>query len=185
MQLILASGSPRRAEILTQGGFTFEKRVSEADETLPQGITPAAAVEYLAKQKGRAVPRNAGEIVLSADTVVALDGRILGKPADRAAAVQMLRMLSGRTHSVFTGVCLADGEREILFHEKTDVTFFSLTDAEIQNYIDSGEPMDKAGAYGIQGRGALFVEKIHGDYLNVVGLPLAKTAKQLKEVFGI
>lgn len=185
MQLILASGSPRRAEILTQGGFTFEKRVSEADETLPQGITPAAAVEYLAKQKGRAVPRNAGEIVLSADTVVALDGRILGKPADRADAVQMLRMLSGRTHSVFTGVCLADGEREILFHEKTDVTFFSLTDAEIQNYIDSGESMDKAGAYGIQGRGALFVEKIHGDYLNVVGLPLAKTAKQLKEVFGI
>lgn len=185
MKLILASGSPRRAEILAQGGFVFEKRVSEADETLPGGIAPAAAVEYLAKQKGAAVPRNAGEVILSADTVVALNNKILGKPADRTDAAQMLHMLSGRTHSVFTGVYLTDGTREILFHEKTDVTFFPLTDAEIQRYIDGGEPMDKAGAYGIQGRGALFVKEIHGDYLNVVGLPLAKTAKQLKEVFGI
>lgn len=185
MQLILASGSPRRAEILTQGGLAFEKRVSEADETLPDGISPAAAVEYLAKQKGTAVPICAGEVILSADTVVALDGKILGKPADRAHAERMLRMLSGRTHSVYTGVFLTDGTRQSLFHEKTDVTFFSLTDAEIRQYIDSGEPMDKAGAYGIQGRGALFVEKISGDYLNVVGLPLAKTARQLKEVFGI
>lgn len=185
MKLILASGSPRRAEILTQGGFAFEKRVSEADEALPRDITPASAVEYLAKQKGTAVPRNAGEVILSADTVVTLDGKILGKPADRTDAARMLRMLSGRTHSVFTGVYLTDGTREILFHEKTDVTFFTLTEAEIQSYTDSGEPLDKAGAYGIQGRGALFVEKIHGDYLNVVGLPLAKTAKQLKEVFNI
>lgn len=185
MKLILASGSPRRAEILRQGGFAFEKRVSEADEALPDGISPAAAVEYLAKQKGAAVQRNADEVILSADTVVALDGEILGKPADRAYAARMLRMLSERTHSVFTGVYLTDGVHEVLFHEKTNVTFFALTDAEIRQYIDSGEPMDKAGAYGIQGRGALFVEKIDGDYLNVVGLPLAKTAKQLKEVFGI
>lgn len=185
MKLILASGSPRRAEILTQGGFVFEKRVSEADETLPDGISPDAAVEYLAKQKGTAVQRNAGELILSADTVVALDGRILGKPADRADAARMLSALSGRTHSVYTGVYLTDGVQDALFHEKTDVTFFPLTEAEIQQYIDSGEPMDKAGAYGIQGRGALFVEKIDGDYLNVVGLPLAKTARQLKEVFGI
>ncbi len=98
MKLILASGSPRRAEILTQGGFAFEKRVSEADEILPEGTAPAAAVEYLAKQKGTAVPRNAGEVILSADTVVTLDGKILGKPADRTDAVRMLRMLSGRTH---------------------------------------------------------------------------------------
>lgn len=185
MKLILASGSPRRAEILTQGGFAFEKRVSEADERLPDGISPAAAVEYLAKQKGTAVQRNAGEVILSADTVVALDGEILGKPADRAEALRMLSALSGRTHSVFTGVYLTDGTRQMLFHEKTDVTFFPLCEAEIQDYIDSGEPMDKAGAYGIQGRGALFVEKISGDYLNVVGLPLAKTAKYLKEGFSL
>lgn len=185
MKLILASGSPRRAEILKQGGFVFEKRVAQTDEMLPKGISPDAAVEYLAKQKGTAVPCNTEEVVLSADTVVALDGEILGKPADRADAFRMLSALSGRTHSVFTGVYLTDGTREALFHEKTDVTFFALTDAEIQSYIDSGEPMDKAGAYGIQGRGALFVEKIHGDYLNVVGLPLAKTAKQLKEDFNL
>lgn len=185
MKLILASGSPRRAEILKQGGFTFETRVSEADETLPEGIAPAAAVEYLAKQKGTAVQRNAGEVILAADTVVTLDGCILGKPADRADAVRMLSALSGCTHSVWTGVYLTDGVREVLFHEKTEVTFFALTETEITQYIDSGEPMDKAGAYGIQGRGALFVKKIHGDYLNVVGLPLAKTARQLKEVFCI
>lgn len=182
MKLILASNSPRRAEILTKGGFSFEKRVADTDETLPDGILPAEAVEILAQRKGHAVFRAADEVVLAADTVVALDNRILGKPKDENDAKEMLRALAGRTHSVFTGVYITDGEREFLFHAETRVTFYPLTDAEVAAYVQSGEPMDKAGAYGIQGRGALFVEKIDGDYLNVVGLPLAKTARILKEV---
>lgn len=182
MKLILASNSPRRAEILTQGGFSFEKRIADTDEALPADLSPAAAVETLAQRKGRAVFRAADEVVLAADTVVALDNRILGKPKDENDAKAMLRALSGRTHSVFTGVYITDGEREFLFHTETHVTFYPLTDAEVAAYVQSGEPMDKAGAYGIQGRGALFVEKIDGDYLNVVGLPLAKTARILKEV---
>lgn len=182
MKLILASNSPRRAEILTQGGFSFEKRIADTDEALPADLSPAAAVETLAQRKGRAVFRAADEVVLAADTVVALDNRILGKPKDENDAKAMLRALSGRTHSVFTGVYITDGEREFLFHTETRVTFYQLTDAEVEAYVQSGEPMDKAGAYGIQGRGALFVEKIDGDYLNVVGLPLAKTARILKEV---
>ncbi len=182
MRLILASNSPRRAEILTQGGFAFEKRTAETDESLLDGISPDAAVELLAKRKGQAVPRQDGEVILSADTVVALDGKILGKPKTKADAYEMLRLLSGRTHSVFTGVYITNGTSQYLFHEETAVTFFVLTEKEIAGYIDSGEPMDKAGAYGIQGLGALFVDKIDGDYLNVVGLPLAKTAKLLKEV---
>ncbi|MGN0520188.1 MAG: Maf family protein [Candidatus Fimenecus sp.] len=182
MKLILASNSPRRAEILTQGGFSFEKRVADTDETLSAGVLPAEAVEILAQRKGRAVFRAADEVVLAADTVVVLDNRILGKPKDENGAKEMLRALSGRTHSVFTGVYITDGEREFLFYAQTRVTFYQLTDAEIDAYVQSGEPLDKAGAYGIQGRGALFVEKIDGDYLNVVGLPLAKTARILKEV---
>ncbi len=183
MKLILASNSPRRAQILRQGGFAFEKRVAETDETLEAGISPAEAVESLARQKGQAVERTEDEAVLAADTVVALDGRILGKPKSKDDAVEMLKLLSGRTHSVYTGVYIAKGDQEFVFSEETAVTFFALTDAEICAYVESGEPMDKAGAYGIQGRGALFVEKICGDYLNVVGLPLAKTAKILKEIF--
>lgn len=182
MKLILASNSPRRAEILLQGGFPFEKRVADTDEYIPAGILPAAAVEILAQRKGRAVARSADEVILAADTVVALDNQILGKPKDENAAKEMLRALSGRAHSVFTGVYITDGKREFLFHTQTKVTFYPLTEAEIGAYICSGEPMDKAGAYGIQGRGALFVEKIDGDYLNVVGFPLAKAAKILKEV---
>ena len=182
MKLILASNSPRRAEILTKGGFSFEKRVADTDETLPANLSPAAAVETLAQRKGCAVFRAADEVVLAADTVVALDNRILGKPKDENDATEMLRALSGHTHSVFTGVYITDGKREFLFHVQTRVSFYQLTDAEIDTYVQSGEPMDKAGAYGIQGRGALFVEKIDGDYLNVVGLPLAKTARILKEV---
>ena len=180
--LILASGSPRRAEILTQGGFTFQKRTAETDESLPQGILPAQAVELLATRKGKAVPRAENEVLLSADTVVAIDDRILGKPADADEAFSMLRLLSGRTHSVFTGVYIATNDKDYCFSVETKVQFLPLTDAEIRRYIETGEPMDKAGAYGIQGKGALLVESICGDYLNVVGLPLSKTAQILKEV---
>lgn len=180
--LLLASGSPRRAEILTQGGFPFVKRTAETDETLPQGIAPADAVKLLAERKGKAVERSADEALLAADTVVAFDGKILGKPKDKEDAFQMLKNLSGRTHSVFTGVYIVSEEKEFLFSVETKVTFFELSDEEIRAYIETEEPMDKAGAYGIQGKGALLVESICGDYLNVVGLPLSKVAKALKEV---
>lgn len=181
MKLILSSGSPRRAEILMQGGFSFCKRLSDTDETLPDGISPAEAVKILAQRKGDAIPRAEDEVVLAADTVVALDGKILGKPKDRTDAKQMLLSLSGHTHSVFTGVYVGSKAQKTVFHSETLVTFYPLTEKEIDDYIKTGEPDDKAGAYGIQGRGALFVEKIDGDYLNVVGLPLARTAQVLKE----
>ena len=115
---------------------------------------------------------------------MALDGQILGKPRDSAHAAEMLRLLSGRRHSVFTGVYITNGKKTVSFHEETAVWFFPLTDEEIAAYVQTGEPMDKAGAYGIQGRGALFVEKIDGDYCNVVGLPLARTARYLRDMLG-
>ena len=180
--LILASGSPRRAEILTQGGFSFEKRTKETDETLPKGISPKDAVEFLAKKKGMAVERAANEVLLSADTVVALGGQILGKPKDKDDAFRMLKALSGKEHSVFTGVYIVSDEKEFLFSVETKVQFLPLCDQDILDYIKTEEPMDKAGAYGIQGKGALLIDSIAGDYLNVVGLPLSKVAKALKEV---
>ena len=179
--IILASNSPRRRELLAHITRDFTVKGTDVDESLPAGIAPAAAVEQLSLRKALHL-NNGAQIVIGADTVVAVDGIILGKPADEAEARQMLARLSGRWHSVFTGVYITDGEREFLFHTETRVTFYPLTDAEVAAYVQSGEPMDKAGAYGIQGRGALFVEKIDGDYLNVVGLPLAKSARILKEV---
>lgn len=182
MELILASASPRRSEILKNAGFGFTVRVSDADETLPENInTPQAAVEYLSKVKAMAVAANDDEVILSADTVVSLGNQILGKPKDDNDAFTTLRLLSGKTHSVFTGVTLRCRDRLSVFNVKTEVNFFELSDAEILNYIKSGEPLDKAGSYGIQGRAAVFVEKINGDYLNVVGLPLSRTARELKK----
>lgn len=184
-KLVLASASPRRSEILKNGGFLFSVRVSNADETLPKDIdTPKCAVEYLSKIKAKAVKADFDEVILSADTVVAVDNKILGKPKDRDDAFNTLRLLSGKTHSVYTGVTIKQGEKTSVFSVKTDVTFFDLSDEEISHYIKTGEPLDKAGSYGIQGKAALFVEKIDGDYLNVVGLPLSRTARELKS-FGI
>ncbi len=182
MTLVLASNSPRRAQLLFDAGYNFVRRASDINESLPAGLPPEQAVELLAKRKGEAVGRRVDEVMLSADTVVAFDGHILGKPTDAQDACRMLRLLSGKTHEVYTGVYIQSAKDNFLFHEKTEVTFFELTDDEIEAYVRSGEPMDKAGAYGIQGKGALFVERINGDYLNVVGLPLAKTVKYLKEV---
>lgn len=183
MDLILASGSPRRKEILENAGYRFKIITADADETLPDGITPEDAVKLLAELKGNAVAENNSGVVVSADTVVAFDGNILGKPEDEKDAERMLKMLSGNTHSVYTGVCVQQGSRKISFFEKTDVKFYPLSDEEIRSYIDTKEPMDKAGAYGIQGKGAVLVEKINGDYLNVVGLPLARLSRVLKQ-FG-
>ena len=185
MEFILASGSPRRRQLLEQIGIrNFVVRPTDADESLPDGIAPGAAVELLSRRKGEAARAQAGpeDLILSADTVVALDGAILGKPHSEAEAVSMLTALSGRTHQVYTGVTLARGEDILTEHEVTAVTFRPLTAAEIEAYAASGEPMDKAGAYGIQGKGALLVEKIDGDFYNVVGLPIAMVANKLREL---
>ncbi len=183
MKIILASGSPRRKELLNNIGLKFDVIPSNADEAIPSSLTPAQAVEYLSKIKAADVfSSQPGCAVIGSDTVVALDKKILGKPKDEKDAFNMLKMLSGKTHSVFTGVTIMTDNETVSFYEETRVTFYSLTDNEINSYIATGEPMDKAGAYGIQGKGCVLVEKIDGDYFNVVGLPVSKTYRVLKQM---
>lgn len=176
--LILASKSPRRRELLSLITTDFEIKSADVDETLPEGISPQEAVLHLSKIK--AEPFNNGtDTIIGADTVVAVDSKILGKPADRQQAVEMLKSLSGKYHSVFTGVTVIKPEQSVTFSVETKVKFFDLTDDEIYSYVATGECDDKAGAYGIQGKGSLLVEKIDGDYFNVVGLPISKLNKYL------
>lgn len=176
--LILASKSPRRRELLSLITTDFEIKSADVDETLPEGISPQEAVLHLSKIK--AEPFNNGiDTIIGADTVVAVDGKILGKPADRQQAAEMLKSLSGKYHSVFTGVTVIKPEQSVTFSVETKVKFFDLSDEEIYSYIATGECDDKAGAYGIQGKGSLLVEKIDGDYFNVVGLPISKLNKYL------
>ena len=177
--IILASQSPRRQELLKLITSDFEIKVSNVDETLPDKITPKEAVMYLSKIKAEPFA-DGDDIVIGADTVVALDGKILGKPKNEENAKEMLKFLSGRTHSVFTGVTLASDKKTKTFAVETKVKFFELTNEEIDAYIKTKEPFDKAGAYGIQGYGSLLVEKINGDYFNVVGLPVSTLARELK-----
>lgn len=182
MKIILASASPRRKELLTLAGIEYEVIVSQCEEILPDGITPEKAVEELAKQKAEDVfSRNSDAMIIAADTVVALGNTILGKPKDEADAFNMLSSLSGRRHTVFTGVCIKTKEKTDIFHVATEVEFYDLTEKEIRDYIATKEPMDKAGAYGIQGKGFVLVKGIHGDYFNVVGLPLAETVRHLNK----
>ena len=184
-RFILASASPRRKELLQKAGYTFEIVVSDADESLPAGITPDKAVRRNAARKAQAVAEtNPGAVVLGCDTVVAIDGEILGKPGDEAEAKRMLRRLSGNTHTVYSGVCITDGKKETVFAVATDVTFYSLSARTIDAYVATKEPMDKAGAYGIQGLGCVLVREIAGDYSNVVGLPLSESARALA-AFGV
>lgn len=190
MRIILASASPRRKELLTQIGMTYEVAPSTVEEKM-EGTLPEEIVQGLSAQKaedvcGKFLERGEEDfLVIGADTVVALDGSVMGKPADREDACRMLGLLQGKTHQVYTGVALiakeAGKERLEVFAEKTDVTFYPMTEKEIQEYIDTGESMDKAGAYGIQGRAAVYIQKICGDYNNVVGLPVAKLYQKLKE----
>ncbi len=182
MEIVLASGSPRRRQLLEQIGLTgFRVLPSDADESLPDGIAPGEAVERLSARKGAAVAAQArpGALVIAADTVVALDGAILGKPRDEGEAREMLSALSGRTHQVYTGVSLFHPGGRRTEHEVTAVTFRPLSQEEIAAYVATGEPMDKAGAYGIQGLGALLVERLEGDYFNVMGLPLCRLGRML------
>ncbi|OZI11302.1 septum formation inhibitor Maf [Bacillaceae bacterium SAS-127] len=183
--IILASGSPRRKELLQQIGLPFTVIVSDVDETISHPISSKETVMQLASRKAHAVAKHHEQnIVIGADTIVVLDGEILGKPKDRSDAKRMLSKLSGREHSVYTGVAIVQGKNEHVFYEETNVTFWELSSEEIDAYIDSGEPFDKAGAYGIQGIGALLVKKIDGDYFSVVGLPVASLYRQLQR-FGL
>jgi septum formation protein len=179
---VLASQSPRRRELLRQAGFAFITRVSAVDEDPRPGEDPEEHVCRLAKAKAEAVVCLPGEVVLAADTVVVVDGNILGKPADEADARRMLRLLAGREHLVITGVCLRNPARLLVAREITRVRFVPLSEEEIRDYVASQEPMDKAGAYAIQGLASKFIDRIEGCYFNVVGLPLALVFKLLKRM---
>ncbi len=183
MKIILASGSPRRKELLLQAGIDFEVVVSDIEE-LVSSTDPSQVVVELSQQKAKAVATlRPGQVILAADTVVAACGKILGKPDSEEDAYAMLKSLSGASHQVYTGVTIIDttGSSHSFF-ECTKVTMYDLTDDEIRAYIATGEPMDKAGAYGIQGKGATLISGISGDYNNVVGLPLARVYRELKKL---
>lgn len=181
--LILASSSPRRKELLENLQFPFEVSSSDVDESFDPVLTPGEIVMELSSRKAKAVSKEyPASFVIGADTIVVLEGHVLGKPKDRAEAISMLQKLSGKTHSVFTGVSIVAPEKEKTFYVKTDVVFWELTDEEIHSYISTGEPFDKAGAYGIQGFGSALVKEIAGDYFAVVGLPVSRTVRELRNV---
>ena len=184
--LILASASPRRRELLSRFAVPFRVVPARGRETAPEGLSPGELVQCLARHKAAEVAEgaDADSVIVAADTVVEIDGEILGKPADPAQAEAMLRRLSGRTHRVWTGVCVRQGDRVLSAAEETSVRFRELEDDELRAYVATGEPMDKAGAYGYQDRACLFVERIEGDYFNVVGLPMDRLGRMLRE-FGV
>lgn len=180
MQLILASASPRRRELLQLFGIPFVIRAADIDETMdPQG-DPRDEVARVSFLKANAVPREAEDVVIAADTIVVCDGRVLGKPHSEGEACDMLRLLSGRAHQVMTGCTVLRGDKAETFTEVTDLHFRPLSEGEIRRYVASGEPMDKAGAYGIQGGAALFCPGLQGDYYNVMGLPVCRLGETLK-----
>ena len=187
-RIVLASGSPRRQELLNRIGITdFDIRVPQTDEHYPAGLTPAQIVEYISREKADAAAKlcTPEEIVITADTMVFLDGRRLGKPRDEADALRMLSALQGRHHTVCTGVTVRQGQRLLTRAQSTDVYFRPATERELRAYIATGEPMDKAGAYGVQSLGALLVERIDGDFYNVMGLPVEKLGQCLTKHFGV
>ena len=181
-QIVLASGSPRRQELLNRIGITdFDIRVPQTDEHYPAGLTPAQVVEYISREKADAAARlcTPEEIVITADTMVFLD-----EPRDEADALRMLTELQGRRHTVCTGVTVRQGDRILTESEETGVFFRPASEAELRAYIATGEPMDKAGAYGVQGKGALLVERLEGDFFNVMGLPVLRLSRMLAQ-FGV
>ena len=184
MDIILASQSPRRRELLEHMGVEFRVVTPDIDEHMERELPPDELVRRISAEKARAVAAQTGPdaIVIAADTVVALDGAVLGKPADELEAFKMLSTLSGCRHQVYTGLTVLRGKEMHTVSEETAVTFRELSEKEITNYIRTGEPMDKAGAYGIQGYGALLVEGIQGDYYNVMGLPVCRLGGLLKEL---
>ena len=182
MQLILASQSPRRKELLGLFHIPFTVQVADIDEAMDPSKSPQEEVSRVSRLKALAVAGNSEDVIIAADTIVVLEGNVLGKPADEDDAFRMLSLLSGRDHQVMTGVTVVRGSRILTHTEVTDIHFRPLSQAEILRYVDTGEPMDKAGSYGIQGGAALFVEKMHGDYYNVMGLPVCRLWQMLHAV---
>ena len=182
--LILASASPRRRELLSLFGIPFTVRVADIDEAMDPTKSPCDEVARVSCRKALAVERGPEDVVVAADTIVVCAGRVLGKPHSREEAVAMLQLLSGREHQVMTGCTVLCGDRRETFTEVTDLTFRPLSEAEIRRYVASGEPMDKAGAYGIQGGAALFGPGIRGDYYNVMGLPVCRLGTVLGQMMN-
>ena len=182
MRKILASASPRRQELLKYIVPDFDIIPADIDETLPEGTQADKAAEYLSVKKAEHIAaRHPDSLVIGSDTVVIIDGEILGKPSDEKDAERMLKKLSGQVHTVVTGVCLSMNGRSESFSKETKVRFYPLSDKEISDYIATGEPMDKAGAYGIQGFGSVLIEGIEGDFFNVMGLPVASLKRKMEE----
>ena len=182
MNIILASQSPRRKELLGQMRLNFTVRVADIDETMDPALSAKDAVAQVSRRKAEAVVHSFDDIVIAADTIVVCEGQVLGKPRDEADAMRMLTLLSGRDHQVMTGLTVLHGDRCISCTEVTDIHFRPLSPKEVLSYIRTGEPMDKAGSYGIQGGAAVFAEKIVGDYFNVVGLPVCRLHQILQEI---
>ena len=191
MKIILASQSARRRDILENLGIKFDIKVSQVDETMSGELSAGENVEAVSLRKAMAVETELGikyeddTLIIASDTVVVCDGVILGKPVDKAHATSMMRMLSGRRHSVMSGIAVIYRGKRVSAYEETEVEFRTLTDSEIEAYVSTDEPYDKAGGYGIQDKAAIFVRGIHGDYLNVVGLPVYRLCRILKKEFGI
>ena len=181
-QFILASQSPRRKQLLEWAEVDFEVRVPDTDESFPPGITPAAAATHIAREKARVMlPQAEGKTVIAADTIVVMEQDIIGKPRDEAHAIAILQRLSGTTHRVITGVCITNGTREHSFHDETEVVFHELTSDQIRFYVQKYKPYDKAGAYAIQEWiGVVGIRSIHGDFYNVMGLPVSRVCHILK-----
>ncbi|KZZ86100.1 Maf family protein [Bacillus sp. SJS] len=181
--LILASGSPRRKELLESLNIPFNVMITDVDETIEPGQSPEDAVMQLARRKAwHSANSFPDSFVLAADTIVVLDGQILGKPENEQEAVRTLGLLSGKSHHVLTGVSIFKGKKERSFYVSTEVTFWELSGEEIKTYAETGEPLDKAGSYGIQGLGKAFVKEIRGDYFSVVGLPVSRVIRELREI---
>ena len=182
MELILASQSPRRKELLGLFRLPFVIRVADIDETMTPGAPASSEVARVSHLKALAVPREPEDVVVAADTIVVCEGKILGKPRSAEEAIQMLSLLSGRDHQVMTGLTVLRGDRAVVCTEITDLHFRTLSRSEIEAYVATGEPMDKAGSYGIQGGAALFCPRMEGDYYNVMGLPVCRLGEILKEL---
>lgn len=182
MNLILASQSPRRRELLGFFRIPFTVRVADIDETMDPAADPFSEVARVSREKALAVPREPEDVVIAADTIVVCQGRVLGKPRTKAEAVEMLTLLSGRDHQVMTGMTVLRGDDIRVCTEVTDLHFRPLSAGEIEAYVATGEPMDKAGSYGIQGGAALFCTRMAGDYYNVMGLPVCRLGQVLREM---
>lgn len=181
-RVILASKSPRRKELLSLICDSFEVMPADIDESVPQNVAAEEAAEYISTKKAFAI--DSEDVIIACDTVVIIDGKILGKPSDRQNGFEMLSELSGKTHSVISGVCIRYKGESVSFSQKSLVTFYELSDEEINDYLDSGEPFDKAGGYGIQGLGSLLVKEFSGDFFNIVGLPVARLRRSLSELLS-